>query len=337
MITRSWVGPARARRAAGVVLCSLAMMVGGEQAWAEGAPAGAASNAATATQLYGDGVAAAKLNQWEKARASFAGAWALEKHWQIAANLGRAELQLGKFHDAMEHLTFFLREAPASVGADERKQGEEMLAQARARVGAIKVTVAPADAEVLIDGTSVGTAPQGDIFVEPGERVIEARREGYARGKQKVVAPGGTETMVELKLVKVEAAGPIATPERREGGPNPMLVKIGARTAIIGGAIGAGALIGSFIALGARNSAAREASGPCHGSNPTNCPDSVKTPDYLRSGLATGAFWTLIAAGAIGATTLTYALVTAKGNKDDTHASLVIGPQAMGAILVKRW
>ena len=62
----------------------------------------------------------------------------------------------------------------------ERRSVEELLAQARVKVGAITVRVEPAGAEVFVDGKAVGKAPlAGEVFVEPGARVIEAKLAGY--------------------------------------------------------------------------------------------------------------------------------------------------------------
>src|SRR5262245_39603845 len=80
------------------------------QAPPKSAAAGKTAEAAAARH-YEDGVRAAKLTLWADAYQSFLAAWKLKQHYQIAANLGRAELMLKKYRDAAEHMAFFLREA----------------------------------------------------------------------------------------------------------------------------------------------------------------------------------------------------------------------------------
>lgn len=115
--------------------------------------------------------------QWDKARTFLLSAWRIQKHWKIAVNLGRAEVQVGKSRDAAEHLEFFLREAPV-VKPEERKAVEAMLKEATAKVGALQVKRAAHGAEVSVDGELVGKAPlKGELFVEPERKIRgEARR-----------------------------------------------------------------------------------------------------------------------------------------------------------------
>ena len=47
---------------------------------------------------------------WDRARLFYVSAWRAQHHWQIAGSLGHAELALGLYRDAAEHLAFFLRE-----------------------------------------------------------------------------------------------------------------------------------------------------------------------------------------------------------------------------------
>src|SRR5262249_22124873 len=85
-------------------------------------PSNTSSNK-SAVRHYEDGVAAVKLSRWAKAYDSFLAAWKLKQHFQIAVNLGHAELKLGKYRDAAEHLTYFLQEA-SEVTPEERKDAE---------------------------------------------------------------------------------------------------------------------------------------------------------------------------------------------------------------------
>src|SRR5262245_43881379 len=121
-----------------------------------------------ARQLYEEGLAAIQKQKWLEARASLLAAWALNKHWQIAANLAGCELELGKFRDAAEHAAYYLKNSPP----DRHEKAEGQLKRAKAKVGTLSVSVLSVDAagaEVLVDDVSVGRAPLDDaIYVEPG-------------------------------------------------------------------------------------------------------------------------------------------------------------------------
>lgn len=151
-----------------------------------------------------EGKAASKANLWDKARDAYKAAWQLKRDWKTAANLGRAEFQLGKHRDAAEHLTYAIREAPPSLAQEAPAEWNvlrEMLQRARAKVGALNIAVEPAGAEVQVGGLPVGKAPlQAPVFVEPGQVAIDARAPGYAVGKVSVSAVGGEEESVKLVL-----------------------------------------------------------------------------------------------------------------------------------------
>jgi hypothetical protein len=169
-------------------------------------PASPASTALDdkARELFLEGVKASEKSQWAKAHAAFLAAWSLKEHYQIAGNLGTAEAKLGKWREAATHLSLYLREAPKEKVA-ERKSAEELLAQARAKVGSVRVRVEPAGAEVFVDGKAVGKAPlAGEVFVEPGARVVEAKLAGYEAAKKEVSAGAAAAQEVEIRLALLE-------------------------------------------------------------------------------------------------------------------------------------
>ena len=83
-----------------------------------------------------------------------------------------------------------------------------MTAKARAKVGALAITVDPPGAEVLVNGLSVGKTPLQDVvFVDPGPVFVEARLAGYtSRKDSRTLAPGKRED-VKFLLTKVAAGG----------------------------------------------------------------------------------------------------------------------------------
>lgn len=216
-----------------------------------------------AAHYYKEGVEAAKGAAWPEAYRSFLAAWSIKRHYQIAANLGRAELRLGKYRDAAEHLAYFLREASA-VSPEERRMAQAMLDEAQAHVGTLTILVNREGAEVLVDGIAAGTAPiRYELFIEPGRRTIEAKLEGFEGDRRALdIAPGSTRKLLLMlspspaeqanpsdrppvsipKPTEPEAVGRVTT-ERGESAGRASVLVAGSLTATAFAAAGAGFLI----------------------------------------------------------------------------------------------
>ncbi|XYI00438.1 PEGA domain-containing protein [Sorangium sp. So ce1128] len=278
-----------------------------------------------ARQLYEEGRQAAAAGKWADAHASFLAAWAIKPHYQIASNLGVTCLKLGRNREAAEYLTRYLREAPATK-VKERQSADASLKEALAKVASVTVQVAPAGAEVMVDGAIVGKAPLADpVFLEPGKHDIGARLEGHEPKTRSIVATaGGRETAV-LQLERT----PSAEVGGRVGGsisPVPGAARDNVRTAVlVGGGIAAGAGVAAGVVLtilanGRANDAERlrqelvaEGDGfaLCPDIDPSRCAE-LKDTVLTKVDLSNTAFWSFVAGGTIGVGTLVYGLVTMK-------------------------
>lgn len=323
MLTRGWVA-AVGRGGAVMVLVGAVLVPGRASAQPAAAPVGMQVNA-DAQQLFFDGQAATKQKQWDRARTFFQGAWRIQQHWKIAVSLGRAELKVGRMRDAAEHLAFFLREVPAGVLTPaDRAQVDEMLAQARATVGAVKVTGAPEGAEVALDGVVVGKAPlEGELFVEPGPHRVEARRSGYVDGGGAVAAVAGREAGVDLRMVRVPVVKPLAPVGPVAGGsaassavgPNRAVVMTGVTLTAVAAAAGVGLGIG----LGVERAGEPMCTHAC---------------THLKNLM----FWSFAGALAAGGATLTYTLTRPKPTPGGvSQASLWAGQSGLGATFARTW
>lgn len=158
-----------------------------------GAVALQAANVTRVKQLYDDGMAAVKQEDWQKAYDAFNAAWKIKRHYQIGAQLGRAELKLGKYRDAAEHLSFLLREA-RDLSADDRALVRRMLNEATAKIGTLRILVNREGAQIFINSAAAGTSPiDRELYVAPGTITVEARlgREG-TRKVTVELEPGAT-------------------------------------------------------------------------------------------------------------------------------------------------
>ncbi len=296
----------------------------------------AAPGAEEALQRYQEGIAARQLGDWEKARALLLQSWGLQRHFQTAANLGEMELKLGRHREAAEHLDYFLKEAPVSIPDADRARGQTMLDQARASLGTLRVVVSPRDAEVYVDGRKVEDVLLNSlVLVEPGRRRVEARRRGYPSIAETREVAAGSFVEVDLTVPAMKPVEPL--PVDRSVGPKRWVVVAGTAATALGVAMGAGFAVASEVKRHERNDAWKDgASWPCY-NTVAEC-EPYNAPERARGGFLTASLVSFLAAGAIGAGTLTYSLVTrAKESKGRMKATASVGAGRVAGAIEISW
>lgn len=150
------------------------------------------------------GAKAAASGEWDDAYADYAIAWSIDPSWSTAAGLGKAAHKTAHHAEAVQRLQFFLREAPADkVSAKERSEAEGLIQESKSKTGTVNVK-GPAEAEVLVDGNSVGKMPLAEgILLDPGQHKIEVRRGAEGETRTADVVAGGT---VDLDFTPKQAA-----------------------------------------------------------------------------------------------------------------------------------
>lgn len=181
------------------------------------------------SQLFAQGDAAYAKGDKQGAYEAFKAAWALQKSYDIAANLGIVELKLGKYCDAAEHLMIGLNDFPPTGQPAHRKATEKKLAEALDAVGQIHVRTGVAGAQILVDGHPVTALRDGVVFVEPGAHVIEATAAGYTTARAHVNASRASTQQVTLTLQPVADKT-----ERRSVVPGALLGSVGGAAVVTG-------------------------------------------------------------------------------------------------------
>ncbi len=213
-----------------------------------------------ASELMNQGVTQYSKGNLVAAREAFLEAFKLAPHHTIASNLAEVEIKLGKYREASEHLNYVLHSLPPSA-TEERASSEKDLAQCRERLSIVRVAVSVQGAAVTLDGQSVGTAPlETELWLEPGEYVVEARHAGYEPASERVTVRAGEsrEIMLALSELMASDAGPTADDYRGEIKPSSGM---SAKTmVVIGGSVLtiAAAAVGTVF-LVKKNSAAEDA------------------------------------------------------------------------------
>lgn len=147
-------------------------------------------------------------------------AWNIKQSHDIAANLGIAELRVGVFRKAAEHLSHAIRLFPPNGRADQRRLIVQGLAKAKAEVCELTIHVNVPRAEIKVGVVPVGRSPLPmTVFADPGPHILEATLEGYAPGRKEVTVTKGQALEVSLTLVKKprEAAAPLRPARKAPG------------------------------------------------------------------------------------------------------------------------
>ncbi len=197
MQTRRWAAP--------WVLA--AVVIGAMTTGARPSRAADASDTEKAEQLIREGNALRRNNQDARALPMFQQAYAISRTPRSAAQLALAELALGYWDAAAEHLTEALTAGRHPWVAKNRSALEASLNEAKSHLASVSVTGRPVGAEVLLNGKSVGTLPLGGpVLVNEGRIETEVRASGYKTDHRVLTVEGSSTAQVSVNLESVPAA-----------------------------------------------------------------------------------------------------------------------------------
>lgn len=265
---------------------------------------------------------AGKLPQ---AEAAYLEAWSLKKSFDVAGNLGTVQADMGKARDAAEHMAYALREFPAGGKPALRDALMKRLADVQRQVGTVRVQASRAGAEIFVDNMSAGITPlSADVFVNPGNHLIEARMDGSVVARVEIAAGRGTAQEVTLQL----------------GSSSGNLLVYGGIGATALAAIAGGVFTGLAASKGGSLSTLYA------GVPKSGCPDpttvltagpcnNLKSALESRATFSNVAMWSFIGAGVVGAGTLVYALVGSSSSPQQTGLTVVpvVGAGTYGLVV----
>lgn len=200
--------------------CSLvALATGLTLGFVVSAPAPARAD--SVEELYRRGNELYRQKRWQEAYDAYVAAFAVRKSVDIAGNLGDVALTLGKPREAAEHLALALRHFPTGK-PEARQRAEERLAQAKALVGTLTVTVNVEGARVLLGEREVGRAPlEHELYVEAGATHVRVTAPGYAEERRTVALDRGEAKSLVISLQPEAAPAVAPTPPPEPPAPAP--------------------------------------------------------------------------------------------------------------------
>lgn len=171
------------------------------------------------------GVAQLKAQDWKAARASFEQAWALYPHPSILLNLGIARLRTDEPVLAEQDFVRFLSE---DFGAtpEELAGAREALAEARTKIGTIRVIASPAAARIVVDGKTIAERVRSEsehesimaeVRAKAGKHTVAVDADGYTTQERNVDLAAKGEIEVKIALAPVAGSSTPNPPARGEG------------------------------------------------------------------------------------------------------------------------
>ena len=127
-------------------------------------------------ELMRAGAQEAEAGNWDGAARAYRSAWHVREHFAIALNLAEAEMKLGNYLKAAGLWQFYLDHVPPEL-KDSDTDAEAQLAECRAHLGSVQISVEGGLATVLVNDAEVGQAPfDAPLWLDPGTYEIRARR-----------------------------------------------------------------------------------------------------------------------------------------------------------------
>ena len=246
----------------------------------------------------------------------------LDETCGAAANLGALELQLGKHRDAAEHLSLATQVCERD-GQDPTlaKALVDRLGQAKAKVGTLKIHVSIDNLNVWVDGREVDRLDLGATYVDPGSHTVSATSNGSAVDQKTVTVNAGAVVEVELGPSAPAATLPRTafptSPQSETPTPPPTkslaILVTGAALAATGVALGIGFTVAAndkySQAIAARNALVAQSGPAACGVQGNAAPcASLRGVWQDHDTFTDVAFWSFLAAGAVAAGTVTYAV-----------------------------
>ena len=285
---RSCGWAARTALAFGVLLAGLgpgARSARGAEPAAAGASEPSEEEKAAARQLFTQGLALEKKNQWDEALASFDKVAKVIMTAQVRYHVALCHANLGHMVEAINGFEVAIQEAKIAgdKGRDVAENAPKRLEELRARVGYVRIKVRGKirTSRILIDGRPLAVAlVDSEIPLNPGSHALEVETAGSVADRHTLQIEKQTTAEIELRIDDPEppaapAAGPRTEspatpppPAADEGNPQVAAYVVGATGLLL---LGGGGLF-----WGLRESTISDVRGHCDG-NDGNCDPSFKS------------------------------------------------------------
>jgi len=160
-----------------------------------------------AKALFEQGVALSDEGKWTDSLAAFQQSDALVASPTVRYNIAMTLRALGRYVEARSELQRILGSRPLKPAL--KKDAEALLAEVRAKIVTVSLTVSPADADIQMDGSPITPSPGGQLDVDPGKHVfvVSARNHDTTTVTQ-ALATSGEALVLTAPLTAVREVRP---------------------------------------------------------------------------------------------------------------------------------
>lgn len=184
--------------------------------WLRTAPAQTVSARERAQELFQKGNETFAEGNTFEAYDAYVRAFSLSPSFDIACNLGRSEVEMGKLREGAGHLRYCLKNFSASSRAELRQAQArfgDLLSKVKAQVLEVDFDVSPPGASVSVNGELLGKAPFLDtVFLLPGKVTLVVSKPGYQAESFSLIAQAGSRQQMKVQL-------PIAASQSERSSP----------------------------------------------------------------------------------------------------------------------
>ncbi|HZS39401.1 MAG TPA: PEGA domain-containing protein [Polyangia bacterium] len=154
-----------------------------------------------AVALYNDG-------NYSAALAEFEAAYKTRPAPAVLYNIGLTEKALFRYTEAIDSLTRYLKEE-TKIAPEQRKAAEGVIAEMKALLADVTLTIDPPGASVAVDGRTLGQAPLAVQGIAAGNHTIEVSLEGYKPQKRELLVTAGVPLQLSFKLALIPKTGKV--------------------------------------------------------------------------------------------------------------------------------
>lgn len=162
-----------------------------------------------ASRRFQRGVNLYRDRSFDAALAEFNRAYELAPNYRVLFNIGQVHAERGDYVAGIKAFRQYLAEGGSAVEPARVTEVQAEITRLEGRIANITVTSNVGDAELLIDGVSVGKLPLAHVPVNAGLRSISLRKNGYEADDVRVMLATGDDKALEIKLQK-RATAPAA-------------------------------------------------------------------------------------------------------------------------------
>ncbi len=153
-----------------------------------------------ASQRFKRGVALYRDRSFDAALAEFNRAYEISPDYRVLYNIGQVQVERGDYVAALEAFRQFLADGGSSISPQRRTTVEGEIERLEGRVATVQVEGNVEGAELIVDGTSLGTLPMNNVAINAGVRRVLIKKPGFVSVEKELTLTGGETRQLEIQL-----------------------------------------------------------------------------------------------------------------------------------------